>query len=422
MTPTALLAAGRLAGEPALRTHSDERLVDLARAGSLPAFELIVERYREPLLRYCRRFLSPERAEEAVQQTLLSAFQKIEDGNGELHLRPWLYRVAHNTAIDSLRDRNYVYEPIDENFDGVERPDQAAERRQEVRDAVTAIQHLPSRQRAAVVLRELEGRSYDEISVKLGVTPSATRQLLARARCTLRNAVSGLIPPGLFNRMAAPPPSDSVVARVADFCHSAGAAASTMAAQVSVGVAVAASAAAGAVDAPAPVHQPGQQDRAGQAKPGHAFRAAAPVVPRRSARPAPSATPGRPQRTTHTPAQVRAPAAPPAPSPAYPRPGKTGEKQSQPFAIPPSSGGLGAEGEGGESELPTEYSEPVPGRDGTGPATEPCAGEPSSCTGPETTTRAPEGDGTTTTEPEPDTPAPGTEGVPAAEAPSAGEQ
>ena len=161
MTPRSLLAPGRLAGQPVLRTQTDERLVDLVRAGSVPAFEAIVARYRRQLLRYCGRLLSEQRAEDAVQQTFVKAYAAMTDGDAELHLRPWLYRIAHNTALNVLREQGVGHEPLDERLDGVEQPDQALERRQGLRDTLAAVQALPARQRDAIVLRELEGRSYE---------------------------------------------------------------------------------------------------------------------------------------------------------------------------------------------------------------------------------------------------------------------
>jgi RNA polymerase sigma factor (sigma-70 family) len=190
MTLHAPIAPGRLAGEQVLRTQSDARLVDLVRAGSEAAFAAIVVRYRRPLLRYCSRILSEERAEDAVQQTFVRAYGAICESRAELALKPWLYRIAHNTALNALRDRGLRHETLDEGLDGVERPDQALERSLGLQAVVAAVQDLPERQRTAIVLRELEGRSYDEIAGELGVTHGAVRQLLNRARNTLRGVAT----------------------------------------------------------------------------------------------------------------------------------------------------------------------------------------------------------------------------------------
>ncbi len=219
MTPHALIAPARLAGAPLLRAQSDERLVDLVRAGNEAAFEAIVARYRRPLLRYCSGFMSEARAEDAVQTTLVSAFDALRSTRGEMTLRPWLYRIAHNTALNALRDRALHYEELSEEIDGVERPDQAYDRNESLRDLVAALGALPDRQRHAMVLHELEGRSYEEIATKLGVSDGSVRQLLNRARNTLRSGATAVTPFGLLARGPwGTATGEGVTARVAEMC------------------------------------------------------------------------------------------------------------------------------------------------------------------------------------------------------------
>ena len=216
MTPRALFHPARLARKPVLSTQSDERLVDLVRAGSDPAFEAIVERYRRALMRYVSRLLPPERAEDVVQQTFVKAYEAMHRDASELNLRPWLYRIAHNGALNALRDRSLGHAELDERIDGVERPEQAYERTVGLRDLVVAVQALPERQRSAILLRELEGRSYDEIAAALGVTDGAVRQLLNRARNTLRGAAAAVTPVPLLTRIAAGDSAEPVAARAAE--------------------------------------------------------------------------------------------------------------------------------------------------------------------------------------------------------------
>ena len=223
MTPRSLIAPARLAGLSVLRTQSDERLVDLVRAGSEPAFEAIVTRYRRALLRYCTRILPEERAEDAVQQTFVRAYDAMRDSDAELRLRPWLYRIAHNTALNTLRDRGLRHEPLDDSFDGVEGPDQALERNMGLREVLAAVQDLPERQRDALVLRELEGRSYDQIADELGVTGGAVRQLLNRARHSVRAAATAVTPAGLVTRFPWAGPGEPITARIAELCSGAAA-------------------------------------------------------------------------------------------------------------------------------------------------------------------------------------------------------
>ena len=116
----------------------------LLRAGNDAAFDAIVIRYRRQLLRYCSGFMSEARAEDAVQTAFVSAFNSLRSSGAEMHLRPWLYRVAHNAALNALRDRALQYEELSEEIDGVERPDQAFERKERLQDIVAAVRTCPS--------------------------------------------------------------------------------------------------------------------------------------------------------------------------------------------------------------------------------------------------------------------------------------
>jgi RNA polymerase sigma factor (sigma-70 family) len=202
MTPWTLISPARLAGARLLRTQTDSRLVDLFRAGNDRAFEAIVLRHQGALLSHCRSLLPAGRAEEAVQQTLLHAFEAMRADEREIQVGPWLHRILHNTAIDSLRRLDSQWEELDEHVDRVEPTHAAAERRARFRSVVADMGSLPERQRRALVLRELEGRSYDEIAADIGVSGAGVRQLLNRARNALRAGAGALMPPALAGRMA----------------------------------------------------------------------------------------------------------------------------------------------------------------------------------------------------------------------------
>jgi RNA polymerase sigma factor (sigma-70 family) len=188
MTPRFIIEAARLAGSPTLQAETDERLIDLVRTGNQRAFEAIVERYRQPLLRYCRKLLPPARAEDAVQQAFLNAYIAMQRGDVELNLRPWLYRIARNACLNGLRENGWSHEQIDQVRTGTGSAQDEVERRQELRSVVAAVHMLPARQRQAMVLRELEGCSYDQIALRMRASDGAVRQLLNRARNTLRAA------------------------------------------------------------------------------------------------------------------------------------------------------------------------------------------------------------------------------------------
>src|SRR3954465_13562649 len=177
-----------------LRTQSDERLVAPARGGHERAFEAIVERYRRALLRETRRYLPEARAEDAVQQTLVAAWTALRRADDVRELRPWLYRIVHNTALNQLRLSGYDYAELDEALRGSEAPQEEMERRAVVRQTLTGLAALPERQREALLRGSVEGRSQDEVARELGVSEGAVRQLVHRARLTLRAAATAVTP------------------------------------------------------------------------------------------------------------------------------------------------------------------------------------------------------------------------------------
>jgi RNA polymerase sigma factor (sigma-70 family) len=174
---------------------SDEELVKLARAGHEPAFDAIVHRYRAPLVSYCRRWLDPHRAEEVVQHTLMKAYLCVRDDIRPLAVRPWLYRVAHNAALNAVEKKGSDWEELDENYDGVPQPPQVAEQRARFLQIVGEIEALPERQREALVLNEFEGRCYADIAAQLGTSESGVRGLLRRARRQLRETAAAVFLP-----------------------------------------------------------------------------------------------------------------------------------------------------------------------------------------------------------------------------------
>jgi RNA polymerase sigma factor (sigma-70 family) len=174
---------------------ADEDLVRLARAGNEAAFDAIVHRYRAPLQAYCRRWLDCHRAEEVVQHTLMKAYLCVRDDARPLVLRPWLYRVAHNAALNAVEKKGSDWEELDENYDGVPQPPQVAERRASFLKLVDGIGALPARQREALLLNEFEGRCYADIAAELGTSESGVRGLLRRARRQLRDTAAALLLP-----------------------------------------------------------------------------------------------------------------------------------------------------------------------------------------------------------------------------------
>jgi RNA polymerase sigma factor (sigma-70 family) len=178
-----------------LRLQSDEKLVELLRQGHAPAFDVMVERYRLPLTRYCARMVGADNADDIVQETFTASYSALGSDDRPIQLKPWLYRVAHNTAISALRKKGrHEHDELDENFDGVRQPHDQLEQSQRLHDLVANMRALPERQRTALVLQELEGLSPEEIADELDGSVPMVRQLVHRARERLRNGVGMLIP------------------------------------------------------------------------------------------------------------------------------------------------------------------------------------------------------------------------------------
>ncbi len=177
-----------------LRTQSDERLVVLARAGHERAFEAIVERYRGGLLRVARRYLPDARAEDALQQAFLAAWSALQRGDDVRDLGAWLHRIARNSALNQLRSTGYDYAELEESLRAADAPADALERRAAMRQTLTGLAALPERQREALLRIAVEGRSQDEVARELGVSSGAVRQLVHRARHTLRAAATAVVP------------------------------------------------------------------------------------------------------------------------------------------------------------------------------------------------------------------------------------
>jgi RNA polymerase sigma factor (sigma-70 family) len=177
-----------------LRTQSDERLVALVRTGHERAFDAIVERYRKPLLRACRRILPEARAEDALQQALVAAWKGLERGDDVHELRPWLYRIARNTALNQLRMAGYDLEELVETLSATHDPEEEVLRRAVVRQTLAAVAALPERQREALLRTAVEGRGQDEVARDLGLSDTAVRALVHRARMRVRAAATALVP------------------------------------------------------------------------------------------------------------------------------------------------------------------------------------------------------------------------------------
>jgi RNA polymerase sigma-70 factor (ECF subfamily) len=160
------------------------------------AFRALVEPYRRTLEVHCYRMLgSVHDAEDAAQETLLRAWRSMDRFEGRSSVHTWLYRIATNVCLDELERRPRRAEPVvepypDERLDEAEEPLADPAARYAAREGMelailTAIQWLPGRQRAVLILRDVLGWSAAEVAALLDTSPAAANSALQRARATI---------------------------------------------------------------------------------------------------------------------------------------------------------------------------------------------------------------------------------------------
>ena len=177
----------------AYATASDEQLVDLVRSGDDRAFDAIHDRYKPRLVAYARQVLGGAHhdAEEVVQDAFIRALGALRSDAREMALRPWLYAIVRNRALDVLRrparttDLDSVAPLLS---DAAADPHERLVRREELHDLVGGLKALPVRQRSALVMHELGGRSHASIARELRVSTGGSKALVSRARSGLARA------------------------------------------------------------------------------------------------------------------------------------------------------------------------------------------------------------------------------------------
>jgi RNA polymerase sigma factor (sigma-70 family) len=181
-----------LAGRsPLLRLQSDERLVALIRRGHHGAFEALVQRYQPRLLAFCRHMLgSTEDAEDVLQEVFAASFNAICADNRPINARPWLYRIARNRCLNHLRRPQASGQDSMDVFerDGGASTADTVHEREEFRQIVADVGELPETQRTALLLREIDALSYEQIAEAMETTVPSVKSLLVRARVGLAEA------------------------------------------------------------------------------------------------------------------------------------------------------------------------------------------------------------------------------------------
>jgi RNA polymerase sigma factor (sigma-70 family) len=176
---------------PLLKMKGDEQLIALVRSGNSGAFDVIVDRYQGRLLGFCRQMVgSTEDAEDVLQEVFVNAYKAMMADNREINLRPWLYRIARNRSLNHLRKPKA---DCQESMDMVPMVSagstaEKVQNREEFRQLLTDVSKLPETQRAALMLREIDAMSYEEIAEAMETTVPSVKSLLVRARISLAEA------------------------------------------------------------------------------------------------------------------------------------------------------------------------------------------------------------------------------------------
>jgi RNA polymerase sigma-70 factor, ECF subfamily len=179
--------------------------IEALRVGDRREFARLVDAYSGALYRLALKMLGNAKdAEDALQNTFLKAFQHVDQFEGRSSLSTWLYRIASNEALMQLRKRHpettfsdiSVEDEEDQNYDPVQITDWPSLPEEELLSAEArttldrAIEHLPEKLRIVFVLRDIEDLSIQETSQVLGLSETAVKTRLLRARLRLREELS----------------------------------------------------------------------------------------------------------------------------------------------------------------------------------------------------------------------------------------
>ena len=169
-----------------MSSNSDERLAAYSQAGDLRAFEALVSRHRDVVHRVASRIAGEDEADDVTQDTFLRAYHRLGHFRGDGSFRAWLLQIAHNTAVTTAERRMIGAVALSDVEDGSRSEHltpaehlEAAERR---RRLSTKVRGLSPQHRTVLVLRDVEGLSYQEIAQVTAAPVGSVKARLHRAR------------------------------------------------------------------------------------------------------------------------------------------------------------------------------------------------------------------------------------------------
>jgi RNA polymerase sigma-70 factor (ECF subfamily) len=192
-----------------LNTETDQELVSRARSGSEAAYRELLDRYQRPVFSLVFRMVRDrEQAEDLAQEAFVRVFNNIERYDPRRKFSSWIFKIANNLAIDSLRKRTVKTISLDgapnatdaestrattiDPASGEPDPHQRLEAQELGEEIERAIGTLRPEYRTAVLLRHVEGRAYEEIATIMDVPLGTVKTYIHRARGELRTALEHL--------------------------------------------------------------------------------------------------------------------------------------------------------------------------------------------------------------------------------------
>ncbi len=184
----------------------DNELVKLASKGDMRAFEMLVNRYQQRLANVVAKFIRDrDEIQDVTQEVFIKIFRALANFRGESSFYTWAYRIAVNTAKNHLvaqsrRIQNSDAEPSDPEIQSqsseasnIETPDRVYARSELEQAVSNAIRSLPEDLRTAIVLREMDGLSYEEIAQEMSCPIGTVRSRIFRARDAIDQALKPLL-------------------------------------------------------------------------------------------------------------------------------------------------------------------------------------------------------------------------------------
>ena len=171
---------------------ADRVLVDAARAGDVEAFEVLVRRHQGRVYRVALRLLGSDAdAQDAAQETFMRAWRGLGRFRGESAVSTWLYRIVTNRCLNVIAARRPA-ESLDLELPSVgSDPAEITEQRERFMAVARRVASLVPEQRAAVVLRDFEGLSYEDVAEVLGVSVAAVKGRIHRGRLSVLREAAG---------------------------------------------------------------------------------------------------------------------------------------------------------------------------------------------------------------------------------------